>query len=111
MNGTAGVLDPPNQFANQYSEDKEPSICCIHQCNHEITQFCSFTIGSTITYYLCRYETAASDTDTYHAAESTGYRHKGKYNVMTSYLDAGAYSGSYGAFGWYADHPVGDGYQ
>merc|ERR1719400_381462 len=26
------------------------------------------------------------------------------------YVDYGAYTGGYGAFGWYSDHPVGGGY-
>ena len=26
------------------------------------------------------------------------------------YVDYGAYTGGYGAFGWYTDHPVGGGY-
>ncbi|KAK8781557.1 hypothetical protein V5799_017101 [Amblyomma americanum] len=36
---------------------------------------------------------------------ATGYG-----NQAEGYLDMGAYSSGYGAFGWYADYPVGGGY-
>ncbi|KAH7936548.1 hypothetical protein HPB49_001020 [Dermacentor silvarum] len=36
---------------------------------------------------------------------ATGYGHQAE-----GYLDMGAYSSGYGAFGWYADYPVGGGY-
>lgn len=49
------------------------------------------------------YTPEASEVDLKPSA--TGYGHQAE-----GYLDMGAYSGNYGAFGWYADYPVGGGY-
>lgn len=51
------------------------------------------------------YAPAASSPSGDLQGSATGYGHQAE-----GYLDMGAYSGGYGAFGWYADYPVGGGY-
>ncbi|CAN7989242.1 unnamed protein product [Ixodes hexagonus] len=51
------------------------------------------------------YVPAASSSGGDLKPSATGYGHQAE-----GYLDMGAYSGNYGAFGWYADYPVGGGY-
>ncbi|CAN7983839.1 unnamed protein product [Ixodes pacificus] len=51
------------------------------------------------------YVPAASSSEADLKPSATGYGHQAE-----GYLDMGAYSGNYGAFGWYADYPVGGGY-
>ncbi|CAN8018464.1 unnamed protein product [Ixodes persulcatus] len=51
------------------------------------------------------YAPAASSSEADLKPSATGYGHQAE-----GYLDMGAYSGNYGAFGWYADYPVGGGY-